>query len=237
MHLELSFLKTTLVVIAIILLYFISGSICGFLFSCPSSVWFVREEHRACRTIGNTDLSHSGRAQVALKGHSILGLGALGDRGVWFQLKETKYVDGVRTMTCHQNHNTHTHTHTHTMVAIQAPSYQSNHQSITTVYVLKKYRGLLHLFLLCVCVCVCVGFLCLQVWSLKCEQEVEKNKALTEALQTLTTEHHDLQPSLCKSRRSSTLSTLTEDDFYDAVSGQQPLSRRDVKMSSGSFSS
>ncbi|XP_056276820.1 oxysterol-binding protein-related protein 1 isoform X2 [Pseudoliparis swirei] len=57
-----------------------------------------------------------------------------------------------------------------------------------------------------------------EVWSLKCEQEVEKNKALTEALQTLTTEHHDLQPSLCKSRRSSTLSTLTEDDFYDAVS-------------------
>ncbi|XP_034412302.1 oxysterol-binding protein-related protein 1-like [Cyclopterus lumpus] len=57
-----------------------------------------------------------------------------------------------------------------------------------------------------------------EVWSLKCEQEVEKNKALTEALQTLATEHHDLKHSLCKSRRSSTLSTLTEDDFYDAVS-------------------
>lgn len=65
--------------------------------------------------------------------------------------------------------------------------------------------------------------LCLQVWSLKLEQEVEKNKALTEALQTFATEHHELQQSLCKSRRSSTLSTLTEDDFYDAVSGQQPL--------------
>ncbi|XP_070774257.1 oxysterol-binding protein-related protein 1-like [Enoplosus armatus] len=57
-----------------------------------------------------------------------------------------------------------------------------------------------------------------EVWSLKLEQEVEKNKALTEALQTLATEHHELQQPLCKSRRSSTLSTLTEDDFYDAVS-------------------
>uniref|UniRef100_A0A671YTL6 Oxysterol-binding protein n=1 Tax=Sparus aurata TaxID=8175 RepID=A0A671YTL6_SPAAU len=59
-------------------------------------------------------------------------------------------------------------------------------------------------------------------WSLKLEQEEEKNKALTEALQTLATEHHELQQSLCKRRRSS-LSTLTGDDFYDAVSGQQPL--------------
>uniref|UniRef100_A0A8C7TAK4 Oxysterol-binding protein n=1 Tax=Oncorhynchus mykiss TaxID=8022 RepID=A0A8C7TAK4_ONCMY len=59
------------------------------------------------------------------------------------------------------------------------------------------------------------------VWSLKLEQEVEKNKLLTEALQTLATEHQDLdQQSLCKGRRSSTLSTLTEDDFYDALSGQ-----------------
>ncbi|KAM7379374.1 hypothetical protein PAMP_004932 [Pampus punctatissimus] len=57
-----------------------------------------------------------------------------------------------------------------------------------------------------------------EVWSLKLEQEVEKNKALTEALQTLATEHHELKQSLCKSRRLSTLSTLTEDDFYDAVS-------------------
>eukprot|EP00064_Thunnus_orientalis_P004059 superscaffoldBa00000358_g4070 len=62
-----------------------------------------------------------------------------------------------------------------------------------------------------------------EVWSLKLEQEVEKNKALTEALQTLATEHHELKQSLCKSRRLSTLSTLTEDDFYDALSGQQPL--------------
>uniref|UniRef100_A0A8C8MNC5 Oxysterol-binding protein n=1 Tax=Oncorhynchus tshawytscha TaxID=74940 RepID=A0A8C8MNC5_ONCTS len=63
--------------------------------------------------------------------------------------------------------------------------------------------------------CVCPS----QVWSLKLEQEVEKNKLLTEALQTLATEHQDLdQQSLCKGRRSSTLSTLTEDDFYDALS-------------------
>uniref|UniRef100_A0A4W6DBY4 Oxysterol-binding protein n=1 Tax=Lates calcarifer TaxID=8187 RepID=A0A4W6DBY4_LATCA len=57
-----------------------------------------------------------------------------------------------------------------------------------------------------------------EVWSLKLEQEVEKNKALTEALQTLATEHHELKQSVSRSRRSSTLSTLTEDDFYDAES-------------------
>lgn len=52
---------------------------------------------------------------------------------------------------------------------------------------------------------------------------MEKNKALTEALQTIATEHHELKQSLCKSRRSSALSALTgDDDFYDAVSGQQP---------------
>ncbi|XP_035527412.1 oxysterol-binding protein-related protein 1-like isoform X2 [Morone saxatilis] len=57
-----------------------------------------------------------------------------------------------------------------------------------------------------------------EVWSLKLEQEVEKNKALTEALRTLATDHHELKQSLCKTRRLSALSTLTEDDFYDAVS-------------------
>ncbi|XP_071346608.1 oxysterol-binding protein-related protein 1-like isoform X2 [Trachinotus anak] len=57
-----------------------------------------------------------------------------------------------------------------------------------------------------------------EVWSLKLEQEVEKNKALTEALQTLATEHDELKQSLSKSRRLSTLSTLTKDDFYDAES-------------------
>uniref|UniRef100_A0A8K9WNG9 Oxysterol-binding protein n=1 Tax=Oncorhynchus mykiss TaxID=8022 RepID=A0A8K9WNG9_ONCMY len=65
-----------------------------------------------------------------------------------------------------------------------------------------------------------------EVWSLKLEQEVEKNKLLTEALQTLATEHQDLdQQSLCKGRRSSTLSTLTEDDFYDALSGHSSTLR------------
>uniref|UniRef100_A0A3B4G295 Oxysterol-binding protein n=1 Tax=Pundamilia nyererei TaxID=303518 RepID=A0A3B4G295_9CICH len=62
-----------------------------------------------------------------------------------------------------------------------------------------------------------------EVWSLKVEQEVEKNKALTEALQTLATENHELKQSLSKRRKSSNLSTLNEDDFYDAVSGQRPL--------------
>ncbi|KAG7214819.1 hypothetical protein INR49_010711 [Caranx melampygus] len=58
-----------------------------------------------------------------------------------------------------------------------------------------------------------------KVWSLKLEEEVEKNKALTEALQTLATEHDELKQSLSKSRRSSsTLSTVTKDDFYDAES-------------------
>uniref|UniRef100_A0A8C4H1K9 Oxysterol-binding protein n=1 Tax=Dicentrarchus labrax TaxID=13489 RepID=A0A8C4H1K9_DICLA len=61
-----------------------------------------------------------------------------------------------------------------------------------------------------------------EVGNLKLEQEVEKNKALTEALRTLATDHHELKQSLCKTRRLSNLSTLTEDDFYDAVSGQQP---------------
>uniref|UniRef100_A0AAQ5YI44 Oxysterol-binding protein n=1 Tax=Amphiprion ocellaris TaxID=80972 RepID=A0AAQ5YI44_AMPOC len=65
---------------------------------------------------------------------------------------------------------------------------------------------------------ICMVVLCLQVWSLKVEQEVEKNKALTEALQILATEHQELKQSLSKIRRSSTLSTLTGDDFYDAVS-------------------
>uniref|UniRef100_A0A669D7T0 Oxysterol-binding protein n=1 Tax=Oreochromis niloticus TaxID=8128 RepID=A0A669D7T0_ORENI len=64
----------------------------------------------------------------------------------------------------------------------------------------------------------CLVVLCLQVWSLKVEQEVEKNKALTEALQTLATENHELKQSLSKRRKSSNLSTLNEDDFYDAVS-------------------
>ena len=53
------------------------------------------------------------------------------------------------------------------------------------------------------------------------EQEVEKNKALCEALQTLATEHHQLEQSVCPRRKSPTLSTRTDDDFYDALSGQR----------------
>uniref|UniRef100_A0A669EMW4 Oxysterol-binding protein n=1 Tax=Oreochromis niloticus TaxID=8128 RepID=A0A669EMW4_ORENI len=55
-------------------------------------------------------------------------------------------------------------------------------------------------------------------WHTFIKQEVEKNKALTEALQTLATENHELKQSLSKRRKSSNLSTLNEDDFYDAVS-------------------
>uniref|UniRef100_A0A3Q2EJJ1 Oxysterol-binding protein n=1 Tax=Cyprinodon variegatus TaxID=28743 RepID=A0A3Q2EJJ1_CYPVA len=66
---------------------------------------------------------------------------------------------------------------------------------------------------------------CLQVWSLKVEQEEEKNKALTEALKTLAAEHNELKQSLSLSSRSSTHCLRSEDDFYDAVSGQQPLYR------------
>lgn len=121
-------------------------------------------------------------------------------------------------------------------------SYQSNHKSITnlpaelSIYCthVKMYMSIFSLLTLSpVRVFICLVVLCLQVWSLKLEQEVEKNKALTEALQTLATEHHELQQSLCKSRRSSTLRTLSEDDFYDAVSGQQPLGGQLVKYLTG----
>lgn len=54
--------------------------------------------------------------------------------------------------------------------------------------------------------------------SLKLEHEVEKNKILSTALQTLATEHHELELSVAKgpSRRSA----LSEDEFHDAVSGE-----------------
>ncbi|XP_068196852.1 oxysterol-binding protein-related protein 1-like isoform X2 [Antennarius striatus] len=58
-------------------------------------------------------------------------------------------------------------------------------------------------------------------WRLKLEEEVEKNKALTEALQTLATEHHELKQSLRKSRRFSTNRSFAEDDFYDAESDSE----------------
>lgn len=69
-----------------------------------------------------------------------------------------------------------------------------------------------------------------QVWSLKVEQEVEKNRALAEALQTLATERQQLQQSLCRSGRSSTLGVLSEDDFFDAVSGQRRRTKHVVSV-------
>uniref|UniRef100_A0A672GRC8 Oxysterol-binding protein n=1 Tax=Salarias fasciatus TaxID=181472 RepID=A0A672GRC8_SALFA len=67
---------------------------------------------------------------------------------------------------------------------------------------------------------VCLSFFSRQegVRSLKLEQEVEKNKILSEALQTLATEHHELEQSVVKG--SSPRSALSEDEFYDAVSGE-----------------
>uniref|UniRef100_A0A8C9W9T8 Oxysterol-binding protein n=1 Tax=Scleropages formosus TaxID=113540 RepID=A0A8C9W9T8_SCLFO len=55
-----------------------------------------------------------------------------------------------------------------------------------------------------------------QVRSLKLEHEVEKNKILSEALQTLATEHHELEQSIVKG--SPPQCALSEDEFYDAVS-------------------
>ncbi|XP_071343033.1 oxysterol-binding protein-related protein 1 isoform X2 [Trachinotus anak] len=54
------------------------------------------------------------------------------------------------------------------------------------------------------------------VRSLKLEQEVEKNKILSEALQTLATEHHELEQSVVKG--SPPRSVFSEDEFHDAVS-------------------
>ncbi|XP_016898081.1 oxysterol-binding protein-related protein 1-like isoform X2 [Cynoglossus semilaevis] len=75
----------------------------------------------------------------------------------------------------------------------------------------------------CAAVTHCLELLSKQeeVWSLQLEQEEEKNKALTEALQTLATEHQELRQSLSRSRRSSTRSALTEYDFYDAESDSE----------------
>lgn len=60
-----------------------------------------------------------------------------------------------------------------------------------------------------------------QARSLKLEHEVEKNKILSEALQTLATEHHELEQSLVKG--SSPRSVRSEDEFYDALSGAYVL--------------
>ncbi|XP_062251359.1 oxysterol-binding protein-related protein 1 isoform X2 [Platichthys flesus] len=54
------------------------------------------------------------------------------------------------------------------------------------------------------------------VRSVKLEHEVEKNKILSEALQTLATEHHELEQSVVNG--SLPRSALSEDEFHDAVS-------------------
>ncbi|XP_038622422.1 oxysterol-binding protein-related protein 1 isoform X1 [Tachyglossus aculeatus] len=55
-----------------------------------------------------------------------------------------------------------------------------------------------------------------EVRNLKLEHEQEKNKILSEALETLATEHHELEQSLVKG--SPPLSILSEEEFYDALS-------------------
>ncbi|XP_053739983.1 oxysterol-binding protein-related protein 1 isoform X1 [Synchiropus splendidus] len=65
---------------------------------------------------------------------------------------------------------------------------------------------------------ICLGLFSKQegVRSLKLEQEVEKNKILSQALQTLATEHHELEQSVVKG--SSPGNALSEDEFHDALS-------------------
>uniref|UniRef100_A0A670Y7J6 Oxysterol-binding protein n=1 Tax=Pseudonaja textilis TaxID=8673 RepID=A0A670Y7J6_PSETE len=55
--------------------------------------------------------------------------------------------------------------------------------------------------------------------NLKLEHEQEKNKILSEALETLATEHHELEQSLVKG--SPPLSILSEEQFYDAISDSE----------------
>ncbi|KAJ0032223.1 hypothetical protein NQD34_002304 [Periophthalmus magnuspinnatus] len=73
--------------------------------------------------------------------------------------------------------------------------------------------------LLCIVACVLHVFVFKDVRSLKLEQELEKNKILSEALQTLATEHHELEQSVVKG--SSPRSALSEDEFHDAVSDSE----------------
>ncbi|XP_024921315.1 oxysterol-binding protein-related protein 1 [Cynoglossus semilaevis] len=65
-------------------------------------------------------------------------------------------------------------------------------------------------------VCLCLLSKKEGVRSLKLEHELEKNKILSDALQTLATEHHELEQSIAKG--SSPRSALSEDEFHDAVS-------------------
>ncbi|XP_062849690.1 oxysterol-binding protein-related protein 2 [Trichomycterus rosablanca] len=78
----------------------------------------------------------------------------------------------------------------------------------------------------------CVDLLSQQeeIWSVKLEQEVEKNKILSESLQKLATEHHRLKQTLSTGRKSPAPSALTEDEFYDAPaeeasSGESPVQK------------
>ncbi|KAF7706666.1 hypothetical protein HF521_019920 [Silurus meridionalis] len=57
-----------------------------------------------------------------------------------------------------------------------------------------------------------------KVWSVKLEQEVEKNKILSDALQKLATEHDQLKQKLSSGRKLPTQSAPAEDEFYDALS-------------------
>ncbi|KAK5907284.1 hypothetical protein CesoFtcFv8_005152 [Champsocephalus esox] len=83
---------------------------------------------------------------------------------------------------------------------------------------------------------VCLSLLSRQegVRSVKLEQEVEKNKILSEVLQTLATEHHELEQSIVKG--SSPRSALSEDEFHDALSdSESEISLSGFETASRSF--
>ncbi|XP_027954097.1 oxysterol-binding protein-related protein 1 isoform X3 [Eumetopias jubatus] len=80
----------------------------------------------------------------------------------------------------------------------------------------------------CVALSDCLNLFTKQerVRNFKLEQEQEKNKILSEALETLATEHHELERSLAEG--SPPRSILSEDEFYDALSeseSERSLSR------------
>uniref|UniRef100_A0A452R603 Oxysterol-binding protein n=1 Tax=Ursus americanus TaxID=9643 RepID=A0A452R603_URSAM len=76
----------------------------------------------------------------------------------------------------------------------------------------------------CVALSDCLNLFTKQegVRNFKLEQEQEKNKILSEALETLATEHHELERSLVEG--SPPRSILSEDEFYDALSDRPCLS-------------
>ncbi|XP_077886363.1 oxysterol-binding protein-related protein 1 isoform X2 [Ictidomys tridecemlineatus] len=73
----------------------------------------------------------------------------------------------------------------------------------------------------CVALSDCLNLFTKQegVRNFKLEQEQEKTKILSEALETLATEHHELEQSLVEG--SPPLSILSEDEFYDALSDSE----------------